>query len=195
MAREEIVLVDDDEGVRTLLSAIIQDEGYVCKTYANAQDALRRIEESAPILVFADIVMPQMNGIEFLHALRKSHPNIPVIVLTGFADSNTFRETLRYRISDLLAKPFTVEAVQKSIRKVLGLDDSFADQFLETVTHRLREARLTLGLKQSEVALRCGMSTSQVSQIELRQSAPSLVSLLKLCKALHLSMEELVKGF
>lgn len=193
--REEIVLVDDDESVRTLLTDIIEEEGFTVRPFANGEDALRRIEESEPILVFADLLMPEMSGMEFLHNLRKGNPNVPVIVLTGYANSDTFRETLRYQISDFLAKPFTVETVQQSIRNVLGMDDSFTERFLETVTHRLREARLALGLKQSEVAERCGMSTSQVSQIELRQSAPSLTSLLKLCKALHLSMTELVAGF
>lgn len=194
-SREEIVVIDDDEPVRELLASVIEKEGYVCKTFASAPEALRRIADVAPILIIADISMPEMSGIEFMHELRKSHPQTPVIVLTGYADQSTFREALRYRVSDFLAKPFLVETVQQSLRKVLGVDDSFVEQFLETVTHRLREARLALGLKQSEVAARCGMSTSQVSQIELRQSTPSLASLLRLCKALHLSVSQLVEGF
>lgn len=194
-SREEIVVIDDEQSVRDLLADIIDKEGYACRTFPDARQALERIDEFEPILIIADISMPEMTGIEFMHELRKSHPSTPVIVLTGFADQSTFRETLRFRISDFLAKPFTVDTVQQSLRKILGIDDTFADQFLETVTHRLREARLALGLKQSEVAARCDMSTSQVSQIELRQSAPSLVTLLKLCKALHLSVTKLVEGF
>lgn len=194
-SREEILILDDDEAVRNLLAAIVEEEGYVPKTFATAKDALKRMDEVRPIAILADIYMPEMNGIDFMRELRKSFPQLPVIILTGYPDQNVFREVLQHRISDFIAKPFAVETVKQSLQKLLGSDDSFADAFLETVTHRLREARLELGLKQSEVAARCGMSTSQVSQIELRQSAPSVTTLLKLCRALHLSISQLVEGF
>jgi len=194
-SREEVLILDDDDAVRKLLSTIVEEEGYVPKTFATAKEALKRIEEVRPIAILADIYMPEMNGLDFMREIRKSYPHLPVIVLTGFPDQNVFRETLKYRISDFIAKPFAIETVKQALQKLLGSDDSYADAFLETVTHRLREARLNLGLKQSEVAARCGLSTSQVSQIELRQSAPSVTTLLKLCRALHLTMSELVEGF
>ncbi|MBY0589375.1 response regulator [bacterium] len=194
-AREEVVILDDDESIRSLLSNVVENEGYVPKAFADAREALKRLEELCPIAILADIRIPGMTGLEFVHEVRKSHTNLPVIVMTGFPDQEMFRESLRYKVSDFIAKPFTIETVQKSLRHAIGTDDSFADAFLDTVTHRLREARIALGLKQSEVAARCGMSTSQVSQIELRQSAPSVTTLLKLCRTLHLTMESLVEGF
>jgi FixJ family two-component response regulator len=194
-AREEVVILDDDESVRSLLSDLVEREGYVPKAFADAREALKRLEELRPIAILADIKIPGMNGLEFLHEVRKSHTNLPVIIMTGYPDHEMFRESLKYKVSDFIAKPFTIETVQKSLRLAIGTDDSFADAFLDTVTHRLREARIALGLKQSEVAARCGMSTSQVSQIELRQSAPSVTTLLKLCRTLHLTMEALVEGF
>jgi FixJ family two-component response regulator len=194
-AREEVVILDDDESIRSLLSNVVENEGYVPKAFSDAREALKRLEELCPIAILADIRIPGMTGLEFVHQVRKSHTNLPVIVMTGFPDQEMFRESLKYKVSDFIAKPFTIETVQKSLRHAIGTDDSFADAFLDTVTHRLREARIALGLKQSEVAARCGMSTSQVSQIELRQSAPSVTTLLKLCRTLHLTMESLVEGF
>ena len=120
---------------------------------------------------------------------------LPVIVMTGYADEDTFRKSLQYRVADFLSKPFESKVLRESLRKALGRDDAFADQFLDTVAHRLREARTAQGLKQGEVAARCGLSTSQISQIELRQSSPSITTLLKLCKSLNLTMSELVSGF
>lgn len=194
-AREEIAIVDDDESVRGILSQIISGEGFACREFASARAALESIVQSPPIAIFLDIRMPDMDGLEFLRELRKSLPMIPVIVITGFVDSDVFRRTLHQRIADFLTKPFAPADVRGALKKVLGWDDSFANEFMEAVTHRLREARLALGLKQAEVASRCGMSTSQVSQIELRQSAPSVPTLLKLCKALNLTMSQLVEGF
>ena len=193
--REEIIIIDDEDNVRDILSQCVELEGYVPRTFSDARDALKRIEEVKPILVLADISMPEMNGLDFVRELRKSHVHLPVIFLTAFADHDNFRESLRYRVADFIAKPYTADVVRKAIQKALGSDESFTKAFMETVTHRLREARLSLGLKQSDVAARCGMSTSQVSQIELQQSAPSVIALLRLCKSLHLTMSELVEGF
>lgn len=193
--REQIVVIDDDPLVLNLLSRIVGEEGYACTPFQSAREALRQLDQIVPILVLLDIRMPEMNGLEFLKELRKSHSTLPVMIMTGYADQDVFRQTLQYRVADFLAKPFDPDVVREALRKVLGRDDAFADQFLETVAHRLREARLSLGLKQSEVATRCGMSTSQVSQIELRQSSPSVTTLLKLCKSLNLTMTELVSGF
>lgn len=194
-SREQIVIVDDEESVRTALNTILEADGFACQQFGTATEALKSVEKLLPILILLDVRMPDMDGLEFLHQLRKSHPNVPVIVMTGYADQDVFRQTLKYRISDFLGKPFEANIVRESVRKVLGRDDTFTDQFLDTVTHRLREARIALGLKQAEVASRCGMSTSQVSQIELRQSSPSVTTLLKLCKALNLTMSQLVEGF
>jgi DNA-binding NtrC family response regulator len=194
-SREQIVIIDDDPNIRDLMTAIFIGEGYSCRAFASAREALDQLDEIVPIAVFVDICMPDMDGMAFMHELRKSHASLPVVVMTGYANQDIFRQSLQYRIADLLAKPFRANLVRESLRKVLGRDASFSDQFLETVTHRLREARLALGLKQAEVAARCGLSTSQVSQIELRQSSPSVTTLLRLCKALNLTMTELVQGF
>lgn len=193
--REQVIIIDDDEAVLHLITRVLSDEGYSCRSYSAARAAIDEIDKLQPIAILVDVRMPEMDGMQFLHELRKSHATMPVIVMTGYADQDVFRQTLQYHVSDFLAKPFSPQVLRDSLKKVLGRDDSFSDHFLETITHRLREARTGLGLKQAEVAARCGLSPAQVSQIELRQSAPSLNTLLRLCKALNLSVVELVKGF
>lgn len=196
MAQQEtVVVVDDDDPVRELLSQIIRGEGLACKGFDNAREALTDVVQTPPLAIFLDIRMPDMDGIAFLREVRKSLPNVPIVVVTGFADSDVFRQSLHQRVSDFLTKPFSSSDVRGALKKLLGWDDTFSEEFLEAVTRRLRDARLALGLKQAEVAARCGMSTSQVSQIELRQSAPSVPTLLKLCKALNMTMSQLVEGF
>ena len=194
-SREQVVVIDDEEAIRSLLEKVFGAEGYSCRTFGSAREALARIDDIVPIAIFVDICMPEMDGMQFMHELRKSHLSVPVVVMTGHSNDDMFRQTLRYHIADFLVKPFGPGVVLESLRKALGRDDSFTEEFLDTVAHRLREARLALGLKQAEVASRCGLSTSQVSQIELRQSSPSVTTLLKLCKAINLTVTELVKGF
>ena len=193
--REHVVIIDDDASIRELLVAILKEDGYSIREFPSARDALEKLASLVPIAIFLDICMPDMSGFDFLRELRKFNKDVPVIVMTGYADHEVFRQTLPFHIADFLGKPFRQDVVRESLKKVLGRDDSFTEQFMETITFRLRQARLAIGLKQAEVASRCGMSTSQVSQIELRQSAPSVTTLLKLCKALNLKLQDLVEGF
>lgn len=193
--REHVVIIDDDKSICQLLSTMLRTDGYSCRVFHSARQALDELTEILPIAIFLDIRMPDMTGLDFLRELRKFNQDVPVIVMTGYADQDVFRQTLPFHINDFLAKPFRQEIVRDSLKKVLGRDDSYSEQFMETISYRLRQARLAIGLKQAEVASRCGMSTSQVSQIELRQSAPSVTTLLKLCKALNLKMQDLVDGF
>lgn len=194
-SRELVVIVDDEPLVCETLSALLGSEGFTCRCFCDPNEALEQLAALAPIAIFVDINMPQLTGIGLLHELRKSNPDVPVIVITGFPDQEVFRQTLPYKIVDFLTKPLDPDVVRDSLRRALGRFEQVGDQFLETVAHRLREARVRLGLKQSQVAARCEMSTSQVSQIELRQSAPSVLALLRLCKALNLKMTDLVEGF
>lgn len=195
-SREHVVIIDDDKNICQLLTTILNTDGYSCRPFDSARHALEELKNLSPIAIFLDIRMPDMTGLDFLKELRKFNKDVPVIVMTGFADHDVFRQTLPYHINDFLSKPFQhPDIVRDSLRKVLGRDDSYFEQFMETISYRLRQARLAIGLKQSEVASRCGMSTSQVSQIELRQSAPSVTTLLRLCKALNLKMQDLVEGF
>lgn len=194
-SHEQIVVVDDDPLVREIVARSLEAEGYCCQSFDSARQALAELMAMVPIAAFVDIRMPDMGGLEFLRELRKSHPTLPVIVMTGFAEQDVFRQALEYKIADFLPKPFGPRLVQESLRKALGRDEAFAQRFLETMTFRLRDARMSLRLTQGEVASRCGLSASQVSQIELGQSSPSLATLVKLCKALNLTVSQLVDGF
>ena len=194
-SREQVLIIDDDEKIRDLLVEVLTREGYSCRAFGDAREALSSVDKMDLIAAFVDIHMPEMDGLEFLRLFRRSHTDLPVIVITGFSGGEIFRQTLKFRIADFLTKPLVPQQVTEALQRALGRDDNFAEQFLDTVTHRLRDARQQLRLKQSEVAARCGMSTSQVSQIELRQSSPSITALLKLCKALNLTMTDLVEGF
>lgn len=193
--REHVLILDDDPSLRSMLEQALLKDGFVTRSFGEAKEALRSIDDAEPIAILLDIHLPDMDGVEFLHHLRRLHPDVPVVVITGSPDQEIFRRTLPYQIADFLVKPFGIEKIQESIRKSLGRDESFVESFLETTTARIREARRNLGLTQAQVAARCGLSSSQVSQIELRQSIPSIPALLKLCKALNLSVTELVKGF
>ncbi|MFQ5499401.1 MAG: response regulator [Candidatus Zixiibacteriota bacterium] len=82
-----IVLVDDEEMVLTSLSSLLKLEtGYETHTFLSAGDALKFIEANVVSLVISDYLMPEMDGITFLGKVRDLKPEVPRIILTGYAD-------------------------------------------------------------------------------------------------------------
>jgi two-component system, cell cycle sensor histidine kinase and response regulator CckA len=113
-----VLLVDDEELLRTLLSRILLDAGFMVAEAANGRAALdvaARLD-GALSLVVTDIHMPVMTGPEFVREFRPRFPGIPVLYMTGRTVPNP-EEGLG---ADLLQKPFTVEAFLVLVRRLLG---------------------------------------------------------------------------
>ena len=83
----KIVIVDDEELVLTSLSSFLSLETeYEVTTFTSAEEALKHLEKSDVDLVMSDFLMPERDGISFLSEVRKLKPEIPRIILTGYAD-------------------------------------------------------------------------------------------------------------
>ena len=82
-----ILVVDDEEDIREFLSTVLEDAGFGVVTAADGEEALERVEKSAPDFVSVDLVMPRKTGLEFLRELREKQEwrNIPVLVVTSHA--------------------------------------------------------------------------------------------------------------
>lgn len=85
--KETIVVVDDEEMVLTSISSFLSLEAsYNVKTFQSAQEALKYIKDNPVDLVVSDYLMPEMDGISFLAEVKKIQPEVPRIILTGYAD-------------------------------------------------------------------------------------------------------------
>lgn len=84
MKKKTILIVDDQNGVRSLCKEELTDEGYEVIEAKNGKGALERVEEKNPDLVILDIAMPEMNGLEALSRILRKKRNIPVILYTGY---------------------------------------------------------------------------------------------------------------
>jgi CheY-like chemotaxis protein len=83
MKKRQVLLVDDEPSIRTVLSAILQASGYDVTTAEDGFAALRAIRASIPDLIISDMRMPNMNGFELLAVVREKFPAIPVIAISG----------------------------------------------------------------------------------------------------------------
>jgi CheY-like chemotaxis protein len=116
LRRPRVLLVDDEEDVRLLVSHILADTGYQVETVANGRDALRRIAESRPDLVLLDLMMPELDGWQVLSALRESVDAPPVLVLSAYCDD---RKAVALGARGWVRKPFDYRALLKACSGIL----------------------------------------------------------------------------
>jgi two-component system, chemotaxis family, chemotaxis protein CheY len=122
-ARKTILVVDDDEALRDVLKSLLEDHGYVVETASSAHKALALPRQTKPDLVLVDLVMPIVDGIAFVSALRRepASSHVPVVVMSGAPwqlDENL--GTCGLGIRAVLRKPFTLEALLDAVSGSVG---------------------------------------------------------------------------
>ena len=113
-----ILVVDDEERIRTLLQAYLTQEGFRVVTAANGALALPLVELEHPDLILLDVMMPEMDGYEFLRLYSKTH-NEPVILLTARLEESDKVVGLELGADDYVTKPFSLRELTARIRMVL----------------------------------------------------------------------------
>ena len=115
-----ILIVDDDDRLRLSLSLILQKEKYRVDTAANAEEALAQLGSHKYDLMFLDLNMPGMSGIDLLVEVHKHYPNIPVLILTAFAALESAIQAVRLGARDYLIKPIEPVLILKRVAEILA---------------------------------------------------------------------------
>lgn len=113
-----VLLVDDDETIRDTLYELLS-EFYVCQTAETAEKAFARLEADEYDVVLTDISMPGLSGLELLGHVRQKFPETPVIIISGIGDQEHAQGLIRLGAFDFLLKPFTLDVVEKSVRRAM----------------------------------------------------------------------------
>jgi response regulator RpfG family c-di-GMP phosphodiesterase len=116
---EHILIVDDEEMIRDLLSSALLQEGYVCLQAANVDAAFGILGDHTVDLVISDIMMPGRSGVDLLRDLKKVDPNIAVLMITGLSDTNTAMECIHLGADDYITKPFGISRVLLTVRNLI----------------------------------------------------------------------------
>ena len=119
MTEEKILIVDDSEGTRNLCSKILEKDGYFVETAGNGEEALKLVGENSYDLIVTDLMMPLMDGMELLEHVKKSHPGMPVIIITAYASVATAVEAIKKGAYDYVPKPFNPGELQVTIENAL----------------------------------------------------------------------------
>jgi signal transduction histidine kinase len=117
--QQTVLLVDDEEGIRTVLSLAIADAGYEVQTAATGAQALELLGKRDIPLIVTDIRMPGMDGLELLKRIRKDWPDSEVIMITGHGDMDVAIESLRLGAGDFITKPLHENALEISLKRAV----------------------------------------------------------------------------
>jgi len=116
---EHILIVDDEEMIRDLLSSALLQEKYICHQAANVDEAFVLLGEQPVDLVISDIMMPGRSGVELLRDLKKVDPDIAVLMITGLSDMNTAMECVHLGADDYITKPFGINRVVLTVKNLI----------------------------------------------------------------------------
>ena len=120
-----ILLVDDEEGYRELISRVLTKAGYEVLQAADGLQALSLLEESKVDLVISDILMPALNGYALVARLRAKWPTMPVILTTGFLSQESAKSMMNGSV-DFIPKPINAQTLIDMIHRRIPVPTSIA---------------------------------------------------------------------
>jgi len=162
MMEKSILLVDDEAGIRKVLSIALSDLGYQVHTAENGLEALRIFEDKRPPIVLTDIKMPEMDGIELLRRLKKISPDTEIIMITGHGDMDLAIKSVKYEATDFVTKPINDEVLEIALnrateritmRQTLNEYTQNLEQLVQDKTQQLVEAERLAAVGQTVAGL------------------------------------------
>jgi signal transduction histidine kinase len=153
----KILVIDDEEGLRDMLSFSLGKEGYKVSTARNGEEGIKKATEEDIDIVITDIKMPGMDGIAVLGKIKEINPRIEVIVATGYGTIESAIESLRKGAFDYINKPFNIDELlailskaneTKQLRSELVSMknlDKLKDELLSMIAHELRTPLTAVG--------------------------------------------------
>ncbi len=114
-----VLIVDDEQGVRGVLTEMLRAGGYPAESVSEGREALRALRTSTFDVMITDVRLPDISGLELLAVVRDKYPWLPVIVITGYATIDSTIKAMRLGAVDYIPKPFTRDSVMASLELAL----------------------------------------------------------------------------
>lgn len=171
-----ILVVDDEMGIRELLNEILSDEGHVVYSAENAQQARTIREQMQPDLVLLDIWMPDTDGVTLLKEWSKSGQlTMPVVMMSGHATIDTAVEATRIGATNFLEKPIALQKLLKTVAQALergpGKDLNVVSAVAMATTNTVKEPNLSSGQGASQSAM---LASGSITTAVIREPGTEL---------------------
>ena len=117
----DILITDDEADIRSLISDILEDEGYACRTAGTAEACMAAIADEPPGLMILDIWLKDsdMDGIDILKSVRRSHPDIPIIIISGHGNIEIAVAAIKQGAYDYIEKPFNIDQLMVVVARAM----------------------------------------------------------------------------
>ncbi len=191
-----VMIIDDEMSARRLLQASVDWEGLSLEFVGEAAsgiEAINTIDELRPDIVFVDIFMPFMNGIEFTKVATERYPDLMIVILTGFDDFEYARACVRLPVVEYMLKPIVrkeVTDVLVRIKEVLDKrhvgevvsDGDISTSSIEQIAQYLQEHFTDSDINQTFIAQQFGFNPSYLSRKFKQEKGMSFVEFLMKCR-------------
>jgi PAS domain S-box-containing protein len=147
-----ILLVDDEEGIRTVLGLSLADAGYNVSVAATGEEALRLFDQSRPDIILTDIKMPGLSGLDLLKRVKNIAPDVEVIMITGHGDMQLAIQSLKQDATDFITKPINDDVLEIALNRAherISMRNQLRE-YTENLENKVREqsARLVEAERQ-----------------------------------------------
>ena len=117
---KKILIVDDETGIVDEVKSYFEEEGFEVYTADTGREGLELLEKVRPDILLLDVKLPDMSGLNILKISKANHPNVKVIVNTGYVDQVAIDEAERLGRDVFLQKPFNLERLHDEVQKLLS---------------------------------------------------------------------------
>ena len=162
MISGHVLVIDDEFTIRSTLTRILHHAGCEVTSAANGHEAFRILAEISCDLVFLDIRLPEMDGLDVLREIRSGHPQLPVIILTGYGSMQSALDAIHLGATDYLLKPIDPSSLLLRVESILKE---------QTIQHRRQEIQKQIVALQEELRLidtRYPTLTPQITSVDIK---------------------------
>ena len=115
---QKILIVDDEENIRRIFKKALEKKNYIVHTTPNAEEAIRKIENQEYFLVFSDIFLDGMNGLDLLKEIKETAPHVKVVMMTAQDTMNNTIEAMQIGAYDYISKPFDLDTIYSLVDRI-----------------------------------------------------------------------------
>jgi DNA-binding NtrC family response regulator len=190
----QVLVVDDDRSICEYMETFLTKDGIKVTTMSEPEKVAAEVKSGGYHLVVLDLMMPNMDGVKVLEAIRKVDTDVAVVIFTGYPSLESAVQSMKLDAVDYLKKPFNPDEFRAVVDRVMrkkGLMRSPEDNLHRVIGQTVRLLRKKKSLTLKQMARRTDLSVSLLSQIERAESSASISSLYKIAVALDVRIQDL----